>query len=77
MGFALITVGWLVFTSRPDNPDAAPALLYLAVPILVWAAVRFGPPGLMTILAVVLTMAIAGAANDLGPFEGRSWHRQR
>ncbi len=72
LGVALFSVGWLVFTSRPDSTDAAPALLYLTVPILVWAAVRFGPSGLITTLAVVLTMAIAGAANDLGPFEGRS-----
>src|SRR5262249_42938366 len=72
LGAALLIVGWLVFPSRPATPDSAPALLSLTVPILMWAAVRFGPPGLITTLAVVLTMAIAGAANDLGPFEGRS-----
>jgi signal transduction histidine kinase len=72
LGVALVIVSWLVFTSHSDNPDVAPALLYLTVPILLWAAVRFGPPGLITTLAFVLTMATAGAANDLGPFEGRS-----
>jgi signal transduction histidine kinase len=72
LGLALVGVGWLVFTSRPQNLEAAPALLYLPVPLLLWAAVRFGPPGLITSLAIVLTMAIAGAANDLGPFEGRN-----
>src|SRR5215831_10981930 len=70
LGCALISVGLLVFTSHPTSPEAAPALLYLPVPILVWAAVRFGPSGLITSLAVVLTMAIAGAANNLGPLEG-------
>jgi signal transduction histidine kinase/integral membrane sensor domain MASE1 len=69
---ALVSVGWLVFGSHSDTPEAAPALLYVSVPLLLWAAVRFGPPGLITSLAVVLTMAIAGAANNLGPFEGRS-----
>jgi signal transduction histidine kinase/integral membrane sensor domain MASE1 len=72
LGLSLIGVGWLVFSSRLDSSEAAPALLYLPVPLLVWAAVRFGPPGLITSLAIVLTMAIAGAANDLGPFQDRT-----
>jgi signal transduction histidine kinase len=72
LGLALLVFGRLIFTSKPDNPDAAPALLYLPVPILLWAAVRFGPQGLVTALAAVTLMAIVGAANGLGPFEGRS-----
>ncbi|HEY1291776.1 MAG TPA: ATP-binding protein [Chloroflexota bacterium] len=72
LGCALLGVGLLVFSSHPQSPEAAPALLYLPVPILIWAAVRFGPSGLITSLAVVLMMAMAGAANDLGPFVGRS-----
>jgi signal transduction histidine kinase len=72
LSLALVALGVFVFASRPDNPDMAPALLYLTVPPLAWAAVRFGPLGLMTSLTAVTTMAIAGAANDLGPFQGRS-----
>jgi signal transduction histidine kinase len=69
---AFVVVGRLVFTSRTDDPQTAPALLYLLVPLLVWAAVRFGPQGLMTALAVVTVMAITGVANNLGPFQGRT-----
>jgi signal transduction histidine kinase/integral membrane sensor domain MASE1 len=72
LGLASLVIGWLIFTAKPDNPDAAPALLYLPVPILVWAAVRFGPQGLVTALAAVTLMAVVGAANGLGPFVGRS-----
>ena len=64
------SAGWC--SARAPTLRAAPALLYVPVPLLLWAAVRFGPSGLVTSLAIVLTMAIAGAANNLGPFEGRS-----
>jgi signal transduction histidine kinase len=69
---AFVVVGLFVFTRQSADPDAAPALLYLLVPLLVWSAVRFGPQGLMTALAIVTAMAIAGVVNDMGPFEGRS-----
>jgi PAS domain S-box-containing protein len=72
LGLTLLVVGGLVFTAHPSNVDMAPALLYLPVPILVWAAVRFGPQGLLTALAAVTVMAIMAAANDDGPFVGRS-----
>ena len=49
------------------DPDTAPALVYLPVPLLVWAAVRFGPRGLMSALSLVTVLAIASMANDQGP----------
>jgi PAS domain S-box-containing protein len=71
LGLSLLMVGGLVFTAHPTDLDTAPALLYLTVPILVWAAVRFGPQVLLTALAAVTVMAIMAAANDVGPFLGR------
>ena len=68
----LVVVGVLVFGTRVAGPDMAPALLYVPVPALMWAAVRFGPRGVLTALSFVTILAIAGAANDLGPFVGRS-----
>jgi signal transduction histidine kinase len=72
LGLALLVVGWLVFGTETNDPETAGALLYLPVPILVWAAVRFGPQGLVTALAAVTIMAITGAANQLGAFQYRT-----
>lgn len=63
----LILVGWLVFGGRIRDPDTAHALIYLPVPLLVWAAVRFGPRGIMSALSLITVLAIAGMANDRGP----------
>jgi signal transduction histidine kinase/integral membrane sensor domain MASE1 len=68
----LVLAGWLVFEHRFQNPDLALALLYLPVPLLVWAAVRFGPRGLMSALSLVTVLAIAAMANDQGPTIGGS-----
>jgi signal transduction histidine kinase len=63
----LIGVGWLVFASGVHDPDAAAAWLYLPVPLLLWAAVRFGPRGLMSGLSLLTVLAIVGMSNGLGP----------
>src|SRR5262249_16980503 len=44
------------------------ALLYLPLPLLLWAAVRFGPPGVSTSLMIVAFLTIAGAVHGRGPF---------
>ena len=54
------------------DPAAAPAALYLPVPLLLWAAVRFGPRGLVSALALVTALAVTGVANGLGPLAERS-----
>src|SRR5262249_17464285 len=69
---AFLVVCLFVFTRRTADPQSAPALLYLMVPLLVWSAVRFGPQGVMTALAVVTVMAITAVASSAGPFQGRS-----
>ena len=72
LGAALLLVGGLVFGTHISSPETAPALLYLPVPVLLWAAVRFGPRGLATALALLTVFAVAGVANGLGPFVERS-----
>ena len=62
----------LAFGTVAENQEAAPALLYLPIPALMWAAVRFGPRGVMSALSFVTVVAIAAAANQVGPFVGKS-----
>jgi len=67
---ALLAVGAFAFGTHSQDMHTAPALVYLPIPLLVWAAVRFGPRGLIGALTLTTVLAIAGVANGLGPFEG-------
>src|SRR3954447_18567242 len=41
---------------------------YMAFPALIWAALRFGPPGASLAVAIAAGVVIGVTANDLGPF---------
>jgi len=66
LALALLFVSFFVFSwSLTSNTHA---LLYAPLPILLWAAVRFGPKGLNLSLALVTFMAIWSAVHGTGPF---------
>src|SRR5262245_16405056 len=60
----------LVFDLPPVHANHAPALFYAPLPFLLWAAVRLGPVGTATSLAVMVVVTIWGAVQGLGPFTG-------
>jgi PAS domain S-box-containing protein len=68
----LLTVGIVSFLVQTPHPDVTPAFLYLPLPLLLWAAIRFGPTGSSTAIAVVSLFAIWGAIHDHGPFTSQS-----
>lgn len=70
LGAALLVVSVLAFTWWTAGEDVVPTLVYLPLPVLLWAAVRFGPLGINTSLLVVTTMSILGTALGRGPFAG-------
>jgi PAS domain S-box-containing protein len=47
---------------------------YLVFPVLTWAALRFGPPGVVTAIGLVSCVAIGGTAHGLGPFARETPH---
>jgi len=67
----LLTISLLVFNWPSADPDTAPALVYLPLPFLLWAAVRFGSAGASTSLLVVVLVSIWAAAQGHGPFISR------
>ncbi|HSL70194.1 MAG TPA: ATP-binding protein, partial [Longimicrobiales bacterium] len=69
---SLVVVSVVVFRSEVVGPDTRPALLYAPLPLLLWAAVRFGPIGASTSLLVVVVYAIWCAVNGYGPFMSTS-----
>jgi len=69
----LLAAGLLLTTAHvfiwPSGLEThAPALMYLPLPFLLWASVRFGPRGTTASLAIVMILAMSGALNGHGPF---------
>jgi PAS domain S-box-containing protein len=70
LALALTTVGVLVFV-LPAEGSHSPALLYAPLPVLVWAAVRFGVTGACTAVLLVGAISTWGVLNGRGPFAAR------
>ncbi|HET7809912.1 MAG TPA: MASE1 domain-containing protein [Steroidobacteraceae bacterium] len=64
----IVGVGWLAFDHAPAGPDTSPALLYAPIPLLIWAALRFGPGGMSASVLLITMIAIWGTMQGNGPF---------
>lgn len=64
---ALVLVGFSRFSPLGTMRDP---LGFLAYPVLVWAAFRFGPRGAATLVASLSLLAVGAAALGGGPFAG-------
>jgi PAS domain S-box-containing protein len=65
-GLLAVSVG--VFLRPPATEGSVPTLVYLPLPLLLWAAVRFGPPGVNAALLIVALLSISGVVHGRGPF---------
>jgi PAS domain S-box-containing protein len=65
---ALVVVCGIVFAAPGERWHGGPTLLYLPVPLLLWAAVRFGTCGVSVGLLGVTIAAIWGVVRGHGPF---------
>ena len=72
LGIGLLAVSCLVFAWQTPGSATIPALLYLPLPFLLWAAMRFGSGGAATSLLVVVLASIFGATAGRGPFVNSS-----
>jgi signal transduction histidine kinase len=66
----LLGASLVAFDMPLFDANTAPALFYAPLPFLLWAAVRLGPAGTASALALLVTVTIWGAVNGLGPFAG-------
>ncbi len=69
---ALLANAFVFLADRVGTRELFPALLYVPVPFLLWAAVRFGVRGTTAIIALGALIAIWGAAHGRGPFGAAS-----
>jgi two-component system sensor histidine kinase UhpB len=69
----VMIVAWCVFYGPLAHlAQRVPAIFYLPLPLLLWAAVRFGPEGSSVSLSVVAVLCIYGVLTGTGPFGGAS-----
>ena len=69
-GLLLVTCG--IAFSRSAGSQAFAAVLYLPLPLLLWAAFRFGPGGIGWAALIVSMVASWNILHDRGPFSSRS-----
>ena len=67
LAVAIAVVSLLVF-SRESATGNIPAFIYAPLPLLLWAAVRFGPGGLSVSMLVVALISICNGMPSRGPF---------
>jgi two-component system sensor histidine kinase UhpB len=72
LGCGLVAISVRVFHWPTVVEGSIPALVYLPLPFLLWAAVRFGPAGVNTSLLIVAFLSISGAVREHGPFAAGS-----
>ncbi len=66
LAIILLALGFILFTWL--TPDRDVALLYTPLPLLLWAAIRFGARGTTAAVAAIGLLAIWGATHGRGPF---------
>lgn len=62
----LLLFGYLAFET--ERRGFRPVLLYLLIPFLLWAALRFGVTGVGTSMIVIGFLSVRGAIHGVGPF---------
>jgi PAS domain S-box-containing protein len=70
LGVGLAICGTLLFSIEPSSVRSLPAFFCVPVPLLLWAAVRFGPAGLSGAFTVFAGMAVTTALGSNGTFVG-------
>jgi signal transduction histidine kinase len=70
LGSALIAVAYLAVDIATDYPESGflPTLLYSPVPLILWAAVRFGTRGVGATIALMTAVLFWRTLNGQGPF---------
>jgi len=68
LGVMLLATGYLIFGSGYTSPSWEPATFLLSLPLLLWAAIRFGAAGNSLAIAAVVCVSFWRAYRGDGPF---------
>jgi len=64
----ILAVGYIAFDLPHAGPNTSVAGLYAPIPLLIWAALRFGLGGISASMLVITIIAIWGTMRGHGPF---------
>jgi two-component system CheB/CheR fusion protein len=70
----LTGIGLFAFGGTPISASGYPAPDYAVLPVLIWAALRFGVLGTSISIVVSSTIAVLGTVKGFGPFTSGSTH---
>ncbi|HZX89845.1 MAG TPA: MASE1 domain-containing protein [Rudaea sp.] len=68
LALGILVVGYIAFDRSHAGPDTSVAGLYAPIPLLIWAALRFGLGGISASMLVITVVAIWGTMRGHGPF---------
>ncbi len=71
---ALLGLGSLIFAGGATPEQHAYPLTFLCLPVLLWAAFRFGPPGTSLAVLLLSATAVSATTRGLGPFARYASH---
>ncbi len=68
LAVGVFLVGYLAFYQEHAGPYSSPTLLYSPLPLLIWAALRFGLGGMCASMLAITMLAVWGTMQGRGPF---------
>jgi signal transduction histidine kinase len=72
LALGIVLAGVLVFSGENVSPNNIPALVYVPLPLLLWASLRFGLGGLSTSLLGIALISTWSGMHGRGPFNAPS-----
>jgi PAS domain S-box-containing protein len=72
LGILLLATGYLIFGSGYASPSWQPATFLISLPLLLWAAIRFGSAGNSLAIAAIVCVSFWRAYRGDGPFAQNS-----
>jgi signal transduction histidine kinase len=72
LAIGIVLAGVLVFSGQNVSPNNIPALVYVPLPLLLWASLRFGLGGLSTSLLGIALISTWSGMHGRGPFNAPS-----
>ncbi len=72
LAIGLVAVGFYAFGGEIGASGDIPVLVYTPLPLLLWAAVRFGPRGTFSAVFIITVLSIWDAVHGRGPFDAPS-----
>jgi signal transduction histidine kinase len=72
LALGIVLAGVLVFSGQNVSPNNIPALVYVPLPLLLWASLRFGLGGLSTSLLGIALISTWSGMHGRGPFNAPS-----